>query len=94
MLDAHQLLGTQIAAGVCLLIFGALLFNLLRLRGQMQAAESTTRIVPIPPATTEMTGPKSCAVTPDSKPPSSFDEPMNMEFTAETRPRISSGVMT
>src|SRR5512142_53646 len=37
-------------------------------------------------------GPNSCAVTPDSKPPSSFDVPMNRLFTAETRPRFSSGV--
>jgi Protein of unknown function (DUF3592) len=38
MLDAHQLLWTQIAAGVCLLIFAAMLFNLFRTRSQMQAA--------------------------------------------------------
>ena len=44
MLDAHQLLWTQIAAGVCLLIFGGLLFNLLRLRGQMQAASNWNKI--------------------------------------------------
>jgi Protein of unknown function (DUF3592) len=43
MLDAHQLLWTQIAAGVCLLIFGGLLFGLLRTRGQMQAARNWTR---------------------------------------------------
>jgi hypothetical protein len=42
MLDAHQLLWTQIAAGVCLLIFAGLLFGLLRTRGQMQAARSWT----------------------------------------------------
>src|ERR1017187_10930830 len=44
MLDAHQLLWTQIAAGVCLLIFGGILFNLLRLRGQMQAASNWDKI--------------------------------------------------
>jgi hypothetical protein len=44
MLDAHQLLWTQIAAGVCLLIFGGLLFNLLRMRSQMQAAGNWDRI--------------------------------------------------
>ena len=38
MLDAHQLLWTQIAAGVCLLIFAGMLFNLFRTRSQMQAA--------------------------------------------------------
>jgi hypothetical protein len=40
MLDAHQLLWTQIGAGVCLLIFGGMLFNLLRMRSQMQAAKN------------------------------------------------------
>jgi Protein of unknown function (DUF3592) len=44
MLDAHQLLWTQIAAGICLLIFGGLLFNLLRMRGQMRAAGSWNKI--------------------------------------------------
>src|SRR6266404_621116 len=44
MLDAHQLLWTQIAAGVCLLIFGGMLFNLFRMRGQIQAARSWDKI--------------------------------------------------
>ncbi len=44
MLDAHQLLWTQIAAGVCLLIFAGTLFNLVRMRGQMQAARSWNKI--------------------------------------------------
>src|SRR5450756_2921924 len=44
MLDAHQLLWTQIAAGVTLLMFGGLLFNVLRMRSQMQAASSWDRI--------------------------------------------------
>ncbi len=44
MLDAHRLLWMQIAAGVCLLIFGAMLFNLFRMRGQMQAARSWDKI--------------------------------------------------
>src|SRR6059058_6027503 len=39
-----------------------------------------------------MTGPKSAAVSPDSSAPNSFDVPMKMLFTDETRPRISSGV--
>jgi hypothetical protein len=34
----------------------------------------------------------SAASAPDSKPPSSFDAPMKMLFTAPTRPRSSSGV--
>ena len=52
----------------------------------------TIRSVPIPPETTENTGPKKFATRPDSNAPSSFDVPMNSEFSAETRPRISSGV--
>jgi hypothetical protein len=44
MLDAQQLLWTQIAAGVCLLILGALLFNLMRMRGHMQAARNWDKI--------------------------------------------------
>jgi hypothetical protein len=40
MLDAQHLLWTQIAAGVCLLIFGGQLFNLFRMRSQMRATES------------------------------------------------------
>lgn len=42
MLDAHQLLYTQIAAGVCLLLFGSFLIGLLRMRSQMQAANNWT----------------------------------------------------
>jgi hypothetical protein len=44
MLDAHQLLWTQIAAGVCLLIFGGFLFNMFRMRGQMRAAGNWDRM--------------------------------------------------
>jgi hypothetical protein len=44
MLDAHQLLWTQIAAGVCLLIFAGMLYNLFRLRGQMQAARNWDKV--------------------------------------------------
>jgi Protein of unknown function (DUF3592) len=40
MLDAHQLLWTEIAAAVCVLMFGGLLFNLLRMRNQMQSAKN------------------------------------------------------
>src|SRR5947209_18034411 len=49
-------------------------------------------MVPTPPVTTEMTGPNNCATRPDSNPPNSFEVPMNRLFTADTRPRISSGV--
>ena len=40
MLDATQLLWTQIAAGVCLLIFAGLAYNLLRLRRQIEASKA------------------------------------------------------
>jgi hypothetical protein len=44
MLDAHQLLWTQIAAGACLLIFAGMLFNVVRMRSQMRAASSWDKI--------------------------------------------------
>jgi hypothetical protein len=40
MLDPQHLLWTQIAAGVCLLIFAGQLFNLFQMRSQMRAAAS------------------------------------------------------
>ena len=40
------------------------------------------------------TNPNHAAVKPDSNSPSSFDAPINTEFTALTRPRISSGVFS
>src|SRR5205823_10755854 len=64
----------------------------LRISGQMSAVAMTTMIVPTPPATTEKIGPKKWATEPDSNPPNSFDVPINRLLTAETRPRISSGV--
>ena len=48
----------------------------------------------MPPPTTDHTGPNHFAVMPDSNAPSSFDEPMKMALTADTRPRIASGVST
>src|SRR5207302_11398887 len=65
---------------------------ILRISGHLNAAPITTRMVPIPPPTTEMTGPNNAAVSPDSSAPNSFEVPMKILFTAETRPRISSGV--
>ena len=44
MLDPHQLLWTQIAAGICLLLFGGMLFNLLRMRSRMRAASRWDKI--------------------------------------------------
>ena len=52
----------------------------------------TTIIVPTPPINTAGTTPNKAAVKPDSNSPSWFDVPINIEFTALTRPRISSGV--
>src|SRR4029077_5106063 len=63
-----------------------------RVSGHRNATPNTTRIVPIPPATTEITGPNNAAVNPDSSAPNSFDVPIKILFTDETRPRISSGV--
>src|SRR5581483_7185138 len=48
--------------------------------------------VTIPPATTANTGVVSIASAPDSNAPSWFDDWMNTRFTADTRPRTSSGV--
>src|SRR5436190_4361485 len=47
-----------------------------------------------PPSTTDGTGPRSFAATPDSNAPSSFDEPTKIEFTDDTRPNKSRGVST
>src|SRR5437764_10601958 len=65
---------------------------MLRVSGHRKATPNTTRIGPMPPATTEMTGPNNAAVNPDSSAPNSFDVPIKILFTDETRPRISSGV--
>jgi hypothetical protein len=63
----------------------------LRVSGQSDDTEHNQNCAD-PPATTEITGPNSAAVNPDSSAPNSFDVPMKILFTAETRPRISSGV--
>src|ERR1051325_10112211 len=63
-----------------------------RVSGQRHATPRTTTIVPIPPATTEITGPNTAAVNPDSSAPNSLDVPMKILFTDDTRPRITSGV--
>lgn len=44
MLDAHQLLWTQIAAGVCLLNFACLLFRLVRLHGETRSASKWSKV--------------------------------------------------
>ena len=50
--------------------------------GQTRATTSTTRIVPMPPSTTEPVGPMSCATAPDSKPPNSFEPPIDYKQVA------------
>jgi hypothetical protein len=44
MLDAHQLMWTQIAAAIAVLLFGLTLFNLVRMWGRMQAARSWDKV--------------------------------------------------
>ena len=44
MLNAQQLMWTQIAAGISVLLFGLMLFNLVRMRGRMQAARSWDKV--------------------------------------------------
>ena len=63
-----------------------------RSSGNSRSAPSTNATVAKPPSTTVGTGPMSAASSPDSNAPSSFDEPMKTRFTADTRPRSSSGV--
>src|SRR5688500_17311527 len=60
--------------------------------GTSRAVSPTTARAAVPPSTTAGTAPTSRAATPDSNAPSSFDEPMKMELTAETRPSICGGV--
>ena len=48
----------------------------------------------VPPKTTAVTVPISFAVTPLSKAPNSFEDPTNIEFTEDTRPRMWSGVLS
>jgi len=44
MLDPQQLMWTQIAAGITVLLFGLMLFSLVRMRGRMQAARSWDKV--------------------------------------------------
>src|SRR5207247_10135127 len=53
---------------------------------------ATPSRLPSPPIATDATVTNQAAVTPDSNSPSWFDAPMNIELTADTRPRIASGV--
>ena len=48
----------------------------------------------MPPETAEKTGPASAATVPDSNAPSSLEAPMKTPFSADTRPRMLSGVST
>src|SRR5690349_11788029 len=53
---------------------------------------ATTANVPMPPNITAGTVPIRAAVVPDSNSPSSLEAPMKSMETADTRPRIASGV--
>ena len=46
----------------------------------------------LPPKIIEGTNPSNLAANPDSNAPISFDEPINILFTDDTLPRMSSGV--
>ena len=52
----------------------------------------TDNIVIIPPKTTAGTVPINFAVSPLSKAPNSFEDPIKIEFTEATLPLTSSGV--
>src|SRR5262245_24149147 len=54
--------------------------------GTRAATSPTTPSEATPPRTTAGTVPRRRAATPDSKAPISFDEPMKIEFTDDTRP--------
>jgi hypothetical protein len=53
---------------------------------------ATTARVMLPPKITDGINPSNFAVNPDSNDPNSFDDPIKMLFTEDTRPRISLGV--
>src|SRR5262245_10858188 len=63
-----------------------------RSSGQILATAATVASVMQPPSTTDGTRPSHWAATPDSNSPISLLVPMKMMLTAETRPRIESGV--
>jgi hypothetical protein len=60
-------------------------------RRQPERRDPDDRIVSTPPITTLGAVPKIRAATPLSKAPISFDEPMKMAFTLDTRPSRCSG---
>lgn len=62
--------------------------------GEVNIKIVTTTSVIKPPNITDGTTPISLAASPDSNAPISFEEPMNMLFTAETLPFIFSGVLS
>src|SRR5580704_2400249 len=64
----------------------------LRKAGKIPAESRVTRMAPQPPKIAEPTGPSKRAMPPDSNSPNSLDAPMKRLDTAETRPRMGSGV--
>ena len=69
----------------------SLKFNFLNL-GDIFPVTATTNKVNEPPTTIAAFVPHHLAVNPDSNAPISLEEPMKIPFTAETRPRMLSGV--
>ena len=63
-----------------------------RIAGKRQDVSATISNVIEPPAMTDGISPRNLAAKPLSKAPISLEAPMNIPFTAETLPRISSGV--
>ena len=53
---------------------------------------SATTIAPTPPTNTDVKAPNSAAMVPARNSPSVPEVPVNMKFTAKTRPSISCGV--
>jgi hypothetical protein len=66
-------------------------FNFLNF-GEIFPVTATTNKVNEPPTTIAAFVPHHLAVNPDSNAPISLEEPMKIPFTAETRPRMLSGV--
>src|SRR6266571_6656549 len=63
----------------------------LRKGGIFHLVTPTTPRVTSPPKMTDRTAPNSLAATPDSNEPISFEEPMKIWLTAETRPSMCGG---
>ena len=63
-----------------------------RSSGNSFIQSSATTIAPMPPTSTDVNAPNSAATAPARNSPSVPEVPVNMKFTARTRPSISFGV--